>query len=131
MAQETLNDEIKWLEERLSAKKTELLGSGESKAEKEVVKNILKETALLPPPADSQSASVQSDDAALKAAHDLEEKEHSQIVESLVADAIKNGIIHAIKIAEAMRNPHLLDDFHDTLADKYYQKLLESRKIKQ
>ena len=73
MAQESLNDEIKWLEERLSAKKTELLEAGESKAEKEVVKDILRETAILPPPPNSQSASAQSDDAALKAAHDLEE----------------------------------------------------------
>src|SRR3989338_4009994 len=130
MAQESLNDEIKWLEERLSAKKTELLESGESKAEKEVVKDILKETALLPPPPNLQTTPLPCDDV-VKKAQELEEKEHSQIVETLVADALKNGVIQAINIAEKMKNPHILDDFHDTLADKYYQKLLESRNIKQ
>lgn len=130
MAQENINDEIKWLEERLSAKKMELAeGAVSGEKEKEAIKEVIKEATALPP-SDFPGAAVPSDDAAQKAADLLEDKEHSLIVESLVEDALKNGLMHAVKTAEAMKNPHILDDFHDTLADKYYQKLLESKKIK-
>lgn len=129
MAQESLNDEIKWLEQRLEAKRHELGASTEAKPEKELVKDIIKEElappqAPLPPPAPLNPG----------AAGDVEfeeEKEHSVIVDDLVNDALTNGIAHALKMAEALKNPHLLDDFHDTLADKYYDKLLASRKLKQ
>jgi hypothetical protein len=137
MAQESLNDEIKWLEERLSAKKTELLekeqsaagGVIESKEEREMARDVIKEAAsqnLLPVPSGSQI----SDDDAKKAALLLDEKEHDEIVSDLVAIAFSKGMAHAMKAANALKNPHILDEFHDALADKYYQKLLESKKIK-
>ena len=117
------------LEERLNAKKMELASGAENKAEKEVFKDVVKEINPQDFP-QVVSASSSSDDDAIKRAHVLEEKEHSEIVDSLIADAMSKGLAHAIKTANAMRNPHLLDDFHDALADKYYEKLLEARKIK-
>ena len=44
--------------------------------------------------------------------------------------AFSKGMTQAMKAANALKNPHILDDFHDKLADKYYEKLLEARKIK-
>ena len=126
MFQESLQDEIKWLEGQLEAKKQSLEGKEGREALKEVIKEA-GEMKLLPPPPSGASL---SDDAAQQAAQDLKEKEHKEIVEDLVGIAFTKGIAQALKTANALRNPHLLDEFHDTLADKYYAKLLAARKIK-
>ncbi|MDP2668360.1 MAG: hypothetical protein Q8P07_00805 [bacterium] len=131
MAQETLNDEIKWLEQKLEAKRQELGGAAENKPEKEAIKDIIKEVALLPPPPSDPVTSAPATDADLNATYLKEEKEHSAFVEDLVKDALTHGIAHAVKMAGALKNPHILDDFHDALADKYYEKLLQARKLKQ
>lgn len=137
MAQENIQNEIRWLEEQLEAKKRALLerepssqtSPAESKEEREMVKDVIKEASsqnLLPVPA----VAAVSDDDAKKAALLLDEKEHEEVVSDLVAIALSKGMAHAMKAANALRNPHVLDEFHDVLADKYYQKLLEARKIK-
>ena len=125
MAQEAIHEEIKWLEERLEARKQELSESGEAKHEKEIVREAIREAAQTPPPTPSIS-----DDAALQAAYDLKEKEHEHIIEELILLALAKGLASAMKVANSLKNPHLLDEFHDALADKYYEKLLESRKLK-
>ena len=126
MSQESLQDEIKWLEGQLEAKKQSLEGKEGREALKEVIKEA-GEMKLLPPPLSSASL---SDDAAQQAAQDLKEKEHKEIVEDLVGIAFSKGLAEALKVANKLQNPHLLDEFHDTLADKYYEKLLAARKIK-
>lgn len=126
MAQESVNEEIKWLEERLEAKKRELDEKGESRLEREIVRDVIRELPASPLPV---SANI-SDAAAQKAAYNLKEKEHAHIIEELVALALAKGLASALKIANSLKNPHILDEFHDTLADKYYEKLLETRKLK-
>ena len=125
MVQEAIHEEIKWLEERLEARKQELSESGEAKHEKEIVREAIREAAQTPPP----TLSI-SDDVALQAAYNLKEKEHEHIIEELILLALTKGLASAMKVANSLKNPHLLDEFHDALADKYYEKLLESRKIK-
>ena len=125
MEQQNLNQEIKWLEEQLEAKKRGL----EGKEEREMVRDVIKEASaqnLLPAP----SGATLSDDDAKKAALLLDEKEHEEVVNDLIVMAFTKGMAQALKAANALKNPHILDEFHDTLADKYYQKLLEARKIK-
>ncbi|MBI2023919.1 hypothetical protein HYT00_00785 [Candidatus Giovannonibacteria bacterium] len=130
MAQEQIHEDIKWLEERLEAKKRELVASGvESKEEREIVKDVIKEVptaTTLPPPA----RSTISDDDAKKTSADLQEKKHHEIIEGLVNVALSKDLASAFKVARSLNNPHLMDEFHDTLADKYYQKLLDARKLK-
>ncbi len=127
MAQEQLNQDIKWLESQLEAKKKELAGAGlEQKEEREIVKDIIKEAPQVPAPPPPKL----SDDAALKASDELKEKEHAHVVDELVKLVFTKNLSSALKVARNLKNPHLLDEFHDTLADKYYEKLLESRKIK-
>ena len=132
MAEERINQEIKWLEEQLEAKKRALAegeSSKEGKKEKEIVRDILEEAQsqnLLPPP----PVPTISDDDAQKAASDLKEKEHEVVINELIATAFSKGIAFAMKVANSLRNPHILDEFHDTLADKYYEKLLAARKVK-
>lgn len=136
MAQENIQNEIKWLEEQLEAKKRALAEkepSGEhafeGKEEREMVRDIIREAASPTSDIPLLTSNI-SDDDAKKAALLLDEKEHADIVSDLVAMAFSKGIVHAIKSANSLRNPHVLDEFHDVLADKYYQKLLEARKIK-
>lgn len=129
MPESGLHEEIKLLEERLEAKKKELAGSGAEVREKELFREIIKDAAAPKPPV-WQSPGVLTDDDVRQRAYELQEKEHAELISGLVELAFAKGMISAMKVAGAMKNPHILDEFHDTLADKYYEKLLESRKIK-
>lgn len=59
-----------------------------------------------------------------------QEKQHTPEVEALVQIAFEKGIAAAIEVTRAKNDPHLLDDFHDALIDRFYQKLVEAGKIK-
>ena len=135
MAQENIQNEIKWLEEQLEAKKRALSEREPSSTEasegkeREMVRDVIEEAFsqnLLPAPATTPI----SDDDAQRAALLLDEKEHEEVVSDLIAMAFAKGMAQAMKAANALKNPHILDEFHDKLADQYYQKLLEARKIK-
>lgn len=130
MAQEGIHEDIKWLEGELERKKRELaVGGIEAKEEREVVKDIIKEAPRAPMPPPATQASL-SDDDAKKKAGELEEKKHHEIIEGLVNIAFAKNLASALKVAESFKNPHILDEFHDTLADHYYQKLQDARKLK-
>lgn len=58
-----------------------------------------------------------------------QEKQHEAEIETLIQIAFEKGIGEAIKIAKAKNDPHFLDDFHDALIDRFYQKLVEAGKI--
>ncbi|OGF68775.1 hypothetical protein A3H65_03055 [Candidatus Giovannonibacteria bacterium RIFCSPLOWO2_02_FULL_45_14] len=130
MAQEGIHEDIKWLEGQLEAKKRELAGGGmEAKEEREVVKDIIKEAPQAPTPPPAPTPSL-SDDDAKKKAGELEEKKHHEIINELVNIALAKNLASALKVAESFKNPHIIDEFHDTLADRYYQKLQDARKLK-
>ena len=130
MVQESVNEEIKWLEERLEAKKKELATGGAEKPEKEMVREVIIDVSLGKTSMPIGGLLAVSDDTAQKAAYALKEKEHQQIVERLIGLAFAQGLAIAVKAANHLKNPHLLDEFHDALADKYYEKLLAARKLK-
>ena len=134
---QTLEEEIRALEEKLAARKIE------GKEEKEVFRDVLrehveatKETAEQHASAEQASSggvpSALAFDYVLRAkqkADDLREKEHREQVEALVEIALTKGILAAVGVARYLDNPHLLDDFHDMLVDEYYEKLIQARKI--
>ena len=134
---QSLEEEIRILEEKLAARKVE------GKEEKEVFRDILKEhvesakeTVERHAPTDS-SASAETPGApsfnygaqVQQKADDIREKEHHEQVEALVEIALTKGILEAVQVARHLGNPHLLDDFHDMLIDEYYEKLVQARKI--
>ncbi|PIQ92328.1 MAG: hypothetical protein COV69_02900 [Parcubacteria group bacterium CG11_big_fil_rev_8_21_14_0_20_39_14] len=45
--------------------------------------------------------------------------------------ALWRGLASAVKIAKALNNAYILDEFHDTLIDKLYKELVERGKIKE
>ena len=59
-----------------------------------------------------------------------QEKQHTPEIEALIQIAFEKGISEAIEAAKAKNDPHLLDDFHDALIDRFYQKLIEAGKLK-
>lgn len=59
-----------------------------------------------------------------------QEKQHAPEIEALIQIAFEKGIAAAIESAKAKNDPHLLDDFHDALIDRFYQKLVEAGKLK-
>lgn len=58
-----------------------------------------------------------------------QEKQHEPEIEALIQIAFDKGIAAAIEAAKAKNDPHLLDDFHDALIDRFYQKLVEAKII--
>lgn len=57
-------------------------------------------------------------------------KQHAPEVEALIQIAFERGIMAAIGAAKAKNDPHLLDDFHDALIDRFYEELVKAGKIK-
>ena len=134
---QSLEEELRLLEEKLAARKME------GKEEKEVFRDVLREhvesaketiekeldmdsvSSANAPGAPSFSYAAQ----ARRKADDLREKEHHDQVVALVEIALTKGVLAAVQVARHLNNPHLLDDFHDMLIDEYYDKLVQARQI--
>jgi len=56
--------------------------------------------------------------------------ERSQQVGALVSLVFEKGLTKALSVAFQLDNPAILDEFHDTLTDRYYQILLEKKILK-
>lgn len=117
--------EIKALEARLEEKKREMAAIGTEVSEKHVFKTVIKEhSGDLPTPntAPAQQAAVAQSATTLSPA----EEQH---LDTLITHAFTKGIKAAVSEARRTQMPYLIDALHDRLADEYYQKLLEARKI--
>lgn len=128
MASEAIQEQIKALEAELEAKKREAATAGEQKESQEMIKEVIRDIAQekIIPSLPLSTLSAASDDQQKIA--ELKEKEHEHIIQELIDMAISQDVYKAIKMAVALKNPHLEDEFHDKLAT-YFDKLLESHKI--
>jgi len=63
-------------------------------------------------------------------AEEISQFEPSQQVGALVSLVFQKGLIPAISVARQIDNPAILDEFHDTLVDHYYQALREKGFLK-
>jgi hypothetical protein len=52
-------------------------------------------------------------------------------VQTLCELAFQKGLEAAIKAAQDLNNPFILDEFHDALVDKFYKQLVEQKKIEE
>ncbi|PJE64894.1 MAG: hypothetical protein COU90_00030 [Candidatus Ryanbacteria bacterium CG10_big_fil_rev_8_21_14_0_10_43_42] len=138
----TLEREIRTLEEKLREKKHALEGAHESPpSEKEIFNDVFREhiekavegtppehvntTAPRPIPA------VPAHDYAAPQQTSSHDSDHKEQISALVEIALSKGVSAAVKVARELKNPHLLDDFHDALVDEYYDKLVKAREIKE
>ena len=51
--------------------------------------------------------------------------DHREQIEELAAIAFSKGIVEAVTIARRANDPHILDEFHDTLVDRLYEYLVQ------
>jgi hypothetical protein len=48
----------------------------------------------------------------------------------LISLVFEKGLKEAISVARHLQNPAILDEFHDTLVDQFYEKLVREKIIK-
>lgn len=51
-------------------------------------------------------------------------------VKVLIYLSFKKGLQHAVNIAKQLKDPYILDEFHDTLVDELYNLLVKRHKLK-
>ena len=61
----------------------------------------------------------------------LKDEPKERQIELLIQMAFDKSVIEAVGVAKSLDSPYLLDEFHDTLVDKLYNKLVEQGKLKQ
>ncbi len=83
---------------------------------KEIVKDVITDHIAQVP-----------DDTTATAFDDLSDDKDQ--VHELVNIAFKRGIAEAVKVARAIKNPKILDDFHDVLTDHFYEKMVAAKLI--
>ena len=135
----TPEEEIRALEQKLAEKKRDHAAAGGApegapREEKEVFREVIAEhiaesrmptaadgTHIAPaPPAGGATPSTPLDPAAAAT--------REQKLAALVEYALTHTIEAAVKAAVA-ETPYLIDELHDRLADQYYEKLVQLRKL--
>ncbi|MBI4114217.1 MAG: hypothetical protein HY445_00045 [Candidatus Niyogibacteria bacterium] len=106
-------EEIRWLRNQLEAKTHKEAPSigGSKEYKRGAVKEILREVSV---PQQAGPYALSGDDVKKKA-QDLQDEPHHVQIEKLLYIAAEKGILSALDVARGLRNPHLLDDFHDRL----------------
>jgi hypothetical protein len=120
--------EIKELEAKLEAKKREMAASSTETPESHIFKAVVREHAAKDAPAGPTGASAPMVASTTSKPAPLTPADEQKIDE-LVTHAFTKGISAAVNEARKMNMPFLVDMLHDRLADEYYQKLLEARKL--
>lgn len=111
-------------------KRAEILREPEAKEklppekEKEILKEAVYEriqTAQPIPPA-QQKVIIQK-------AQEIKAQPKERQIQLLTELAFEKSVIEAVEIAKQLDSPYLLDEFHDILVDKLYDKLVEEGKL--
>ena len=133
--EQTPHQEIAELERLLEEKRQALAAEGKILEEREAFGETFRERygeALAPAPPLSPSAApppAPPADELARHAEALGAKERQEQLEHLIALAFSKGIRAAADVARHA-TPWLMDELHDTLADRYYRQLIESRQLK-
>ena len=129
-----LEEEVRSLTRRLAEKKEKVADAGVEVREKELFREVIREhleaarekpgddTALRPIP----TVKPQADESSHVGVHS---EDHEKKIQDLLLIAFSKGIVEAVAAARHLNDPHLLDDFHDALADEYYDKLIATGEI--
>lgn len=110
-------------------KKAETLKSHEGvlspEQEKEILREAIKERL------DTGQVSASQQQIVAQTAQNIKDEPKERQIELLTNLAFEKGIVEAVKVAQKLDNPYLLDEFHDTLVDKLYNKLVAEKKLEQ
>jgi len=118
--------EIKELKERIeqieSQLKKEKISEEKEKIVKQEIKSYLQGLQQTPTFAPPPTTRDQADE--------IKELEHSQQIGVLISLVFEKNLPEAISVAQQLNNPAILDEFHDTLIDRYYEMLLDKKILK-
>lgn len=118
--------EIKELKERIEKLEVQIekkrMSEEKEKMVKQEIKSYLQELQQTPSFAPLPTSRDEADEIA--------KFEPSQQVGSLISLVFEKGLAEAVSVARALDNPSILDEFHDTLVDQYYQLLIEKKILK-
>lgn len=95
--------------------------------EKQVDEGEVAQKAAPPPPPPSKMMTDEDLVADLRHVMSLDKPKQVKV---LVYLAFKKGVHHAFHIAKRLKDPYLLDEFHDTMVDELYDLLVKKKKIK-
>ena len=76
-------------------------------------------------------SNIMKDEDLIRDLKDVMALEKPKQVKVLVYLAFKKGVHHAAHIAKKLKDPYLMDEFHDTLVSELYSLLLKKKKVKQ
>jgi hypothetical protein len=118
------NPEILEIKERLEKIEAELEKAKEVGEKEKLIKQEIKSYLQTLQQTPSFASAVQTRD-------EVEEikglSEPDQQIGALISLVFDKGLLEAISVARALDNPALLDEFHDTLVDRYYEILIEKK----
>ncbi len=117
-----LQERIKNLESQLKKENLEISPETEKKEVRREIKTYLKELQKMP----TTAAPVSTRDET----EEIKKFPASQQVGALISLVFEKGLNRAISIAKNIDNPAILDEFHDTLVDRYYEELMKKKIIK-
>jgi len=107
--------EISDLERKLAEKKSELV----------------QEKQLETKPAGQPGISGPAPAGIQQQADQLKDLDKENQIKQLCQMAFEKGLDEAVGVAKKLDDPYLLDEFHDTLVDELYKRLVEQGKLKQ
>lgn len=129
-----LLEEVVELEKELAEKKQQLVRKKEAdRHDKELIKEIIKEKVEIPKPSKVKPStpSPASPKTIIQQAKKLMGEKKERQVKLLTDLALEKGVIHATEVAKKLDDPYILDEFHDTLVDEFYNRLVKEGKLKQ
>lgn len=119
--------ELEELKERILKLKEELKKEKSLEEKKEMIKREIKsyleelqKTPSFAPPLEFRDE-----------AREISQFPPSEQVGALISLVFEKGLKEAIFVAQQLNNPAILDEFHDTLVNYYYEILLEKGVLKQ
>lgn len=137
----TAEKEIAELERLLNQKKSELLRREQERQNKkesasEFIPESAKSTASPSALQDNQSPANQPTDSVRDFSgeekiklHQLKKMDKKSQLEFLVKLSFEKGLDEAVKLARALDNSYLIDEFHDQLVDQFYKQLVKTGKL--
>jgi len=124
MNPENLEQEIKDLQEKLDAKKKEVIDSDNETPDEEIFKSVIREHASDTEAPQPTLPTTRSDD-------DRElTKDEKQKINELIAHSFIRGVKSAVKEARKTKDAFFIDYLHDKLATEYYKRLVLNKKVK-
>ena len=135
MSEEKYNKDHTFSESERERK--EAIPSVEEKGERKEYGTAAEVTREIPreelPPEErmASSAAPPVSDEAEQESKKIKNLPRDRQIQALIDLAFQKGLRHSIDTARALKNPYILDAFHDTLTDHLYRELVESGKLKE